>query len=58
MKVEASGLELKNVLIGIHRYQWDKLEELCSLLETSRAAIVREAIDLWLRAYDLKMGAK
>lgn len=53
-RVDAGGLEIKNVLVGIYRYQFQRMEDLCVLEKTSRAAIIREAIDLWLRAYALK----
>jgi metal-responsive CopG/Arc/MetJ family transcriptional regulator len=59
MKVDAEGLEIKQVLVGIHRYQWQRLEKLCKEHRgSSRSEIVREALDLWLRGYDLQNPAE
>lgn len=49
MKIETS-LELKNVLVGIYKYQLAELKDFCEAHGYSRAAVIRAAIDLWLRA--------
>lgn len=47
------GFEIKQVLCGIYRYQWTRLEEVCSVHNLTRSEIIREAIDLWLRGFDM-----
>jgi len=54
MKIEASGLEVKQVLVGIHKYQHEELERICWKHSATRSEVVREAIDLWIRCYKLK----
>jgi metal-responsive CopG/Arc/MetJ family transcriptional regulator len=53
MKVPAPGLEIKQVLCGMHKYQLERLNGLSDKHNRSRSELVREAIDLWLRGYDL-----
>lgn len=48
-KIQADGLELVQVITGIHRYQREKLEEFAIKYGKSRAELIREAIDLLVR---------
>lgn len=57
-RVPTTGLEIKNVLTGIYRYQFERLEDICQIENTNRSVLIREALDLWLRAYSLKHGVK
>lgn len=55
-KITAGGLEIKQVLVGINRYQYSELERICDKHSATRSEVVREAIDLWIRCYKIKHG--
>lgn len=48
-----TGLELKNVIVGLHIYQLQQLQAFCEEEGVSRSEVIRNAVDLWLRAKQL-----
>lgn len=50
MTEQATGLEIKQVLVGLHRYQRNELARYSKALIRGRSDLIREAVDLWLRA--------
>lgn len=56
-KVDAH-LELKNVIVGVYKYQLFQLSEFCKAEGVSRSEVIRNAIDLWMRAKALQEGKK
>ena len=53
-KVTAPGLEIKNVLVGLQKYQIAALEEVCVKYRKNRSELIREAVDLFLAGVKLK----
>ena len=54
-KVETK-LELKNVIVGLYKYQLEQLRQITEAEGYSSSEIIRKAIDLWFRAFALKGG--
>lgn len=54
-KIETK-LEIKNVIVGLYKYQLEQLRAFTESDGYSRSEMIRKAIDLWLRAYALKEG--
>lgn len=57
-KVPSSGLEIKNVLIGLYKYQIEDLDKLREKYRRSRTELVREAVDLLLRGEEIMKGRR
>lgn len=55
-RVATEGLEVVQVLVGIYRYQRQTLDEILNKEGRSRSEVVREALELWLRAHKLQEG--
>ena len=57
-RVEVPGLRIKQILVGLHEYQIERLKSIAYVAGRSRSEIIREAVDLWLRIYDKSKGGK
>jgi len=56
--MKLDGTDIKQVLTGLRENQIAELEVICVETRRSRAEIIREAIDLWMRAFAMsKQGA-
>lgn len=53
-RIRADGLELKPLMISIHRYQFEGLEVVCRKYHKNRSELVREAVDLLLEGVRLR----
>ena len=52
--IHADDLEIKQTLVGLHRYQLRQLAEAITVIHRPRSEIIRDAVDLWLRGFKLK----
>lgn len=53
-RIDTKGLEIKNIFVGLYKYQIEALDDLRSKHGRSRADIIREAVDLLLKGISLK----